>query len=188
MSELETALALDPLLAPTTVTLAHVRALQGDAEACDALLDFDKTTMDNYGPFGWRRLRAILYDPRPERLARLREDISRRDFPLRFIVEAGWIVAEERIVPDLLEAAFATMSATSSAPRRTTTWSTIVTDVFAYCGRHDDAIAQLENADRHGLLDLTWLERSPAIEPLRSRPEYRAVLGRVKARALVRTL
>lgn len=56
-------------------------------------------------------------------------------------------------------------------------------EAFAGAGDHADALRALDAAVDVGLHDLTWLERCPALEPLRGDPRFDKALGVVSERA-----
>jgi len=182
IEELMTAAAMEPIMEWPSFMAAQTYALLGDFEKCDAIFGHRPASDDNINGYGWRRVRTLLYSPTRERVASVRDDLAPYDFQLKFVVEAGIKMIETREVPEVLEATFGPMVTSSSAPKRTWFWNTVLVDVLAFTGRHEDALGHLERADEHGLVDVTWLEKTPLLAAVRGTPRYAAVHENVRAR------
>jgi TolB-like protein len=75
------------------------------------------------------------------------------------------------------------------SPRLSTTTCQVAAEVFAQRGYLDDALDMLERAVQLRLIDVDWLERCPALAPLRDQPRFikvrRQLAERVQAMWIV---
>jgi serine/threonine-protein kinase len=59
----------------------------------------------------------------------------------------------------------------------------LVAEAYGLRGEVDRAVACVRDAARTALVDLEWLARCPALEVVRSHPEFARLVDRVQARA-----
>ena len=56
-------------------------------------------------------------------------------------------------------------------------------EMHAFTGEHDAALACVDEAVSVGLADITWIDGTAALDPLRDRAEFRELRATVQARA-----
>jgi serine/threonine-protein kinase len=83
-----------------------------------------------------------------------------------------------------LLASFERALATGSGPRLEAFLRQLVVEALVPMGAHESAIAQLDLlTSTRAFVDADWLERCPALDPLRSHPGFVAMVARVRLRA-----
>ncbi len=70
-----------------------------------------------------------------------------------------------------------------AALRRTAMFRQIKSELLAFRGDEDAAIAAIADAERAGLFDISWCTRCPLLEGLRKRKEFQEIMFRVGERA-----
>ena len=176
---LEQALALEPSLANARQDLIRAHALLGDFDRVLSLLlpgTFPSATLSDVV------LRMRLSTWSPQVLATI-ADLKLPDDPSWHF--AHGILAILRAGPGSAElAAFRQFIQSSDRnPRFRALMHQITAEALCHFGDLEGGDSELEAAVRSGLFDLAWLERCPAIEPLRGRPSYAAARAAVAERA-----
>jgi serine/threonine-protein kinase len=81
------------------------------------------------------------------------------------------------------EVARAAVAVTKVNPRLRAARSQFIAEYCVFTGYHDRAVELIALGVDNGLQDALWMERCPLLEPLRARPEFRALANQVAARA-----
>jgi len=176
LAYLDRAILLEPTMIGTKLTATLVRGLLGDWDR--VAQDFAITPNETAD-----RLLYLLWRARVAIWRNETDDLSNDGFP-HIAVETMVRVAKtrtidadaQRVIDDMLPT-------TDAAPRRAVYNAQIKAEVLAYVGSIAEANATLHDADANGLFDLVWLDKCPALAPLRETSDFQRVLRNVTARA-----
>lgn len=175
------ALAEDPDLGMLDATLARAYALLGDWEASDAA--FAKVRGDNL--FRWIiAARLAVWRNDPVHAARLIAELDQVDLPLAGKTRALGIllVARDRaLAPQARDVVISELKNVRIA-RKAAFNAQIRMELFCGAGLLDEARAGYQILEESSFADLTWLDRCPAIAPLRGTPEHEALRKTTAAR------
>ncbi len=186
VARLELALGLDPGLATALCQVARAHALRGRLD------DFDRTMerirMGESGP----SVEALMLEARvavwyrdADRarrvLARLSPAPGSRSFAVFVIRAIARLVAGDSGILEM-RATEQTLNGQPHGPRLRSTILQNMADLEARFGDPDRAVACVELSLATGLIDVEWLERSPALDPLRDEEEFRRVAAQLRRR------
>ena len=173
---------LEPLLGSVPSEIARGLALIGDWQAAVDVFMSASVDSDQAPTFWMSALRlAVWYGDRD------RADL----FAARFAeleAPAERLVRIIKGLHDVLQLGTgrtldAALEMSLRIPRSRATFAQYRTEAFAVCGDTDSALAALADADGNGLLDISWIERCPALENVRHTRAFAAVAARVGERA-----
>jgi serine/threonine-protein kinase len=184
LARYQTALSLDPELR-CRFHMARLHAYAGRWDQVDALEDLPVEDEQTRTLRAASKLRLATWSPTPRERARGVElpDTAEDLLPLlyaracRSVIEAGALTEEARV---LMAQQF---SAPDQAPRFATFKHMLATELTCFGGELPDAGRQLEAAVAAGLTDRNWVERCPALAPLRGTPEHERLAAVVRQRA-----
>jgi tetratricopeptide (TPR) repeat protein len=92
-------------------------------------------------------------------------------------------LAEGKVFPvEHLQSVWATVAGPDVAPRRRVSVGTYLVDVATWAGYPEQALDRLESLVPMPFVDLTWLDLSPNIKPLRADPRFARVRAQVAER------
>jgi serine/threonine-protein kinase len=183
VERIELAAGLDPTLTLGHIALARHHALEGDDARFFHYIDL----LEN-GPHagrlsvlqllfrraGWRRdldaMRAVearlpAGDGAPQHMAHLHADVV--------LGRASGASVVERVRKIL---------AFDQSPRFRVFSGQLACEICGIAGEVEEGIAQLDVTSRMALVDLAWIERCPALDSLRSHPEFERARARVQKR------
>ncbi len=180
MEHLQTALTLDPGLASARQDLIRAHALLGQWDQADRMLDIlllEKSPALQLTLFSVVRYaiwRGEVADIDPEAL-----DGQRIADGTRLFLHAS---RTGKVIEDLWRAMMRLMTLTINA-RRKVILCQFLCELAVFCGNIDEGLNLIEVAQASGLTDRVWLERCPALDPLRVHPRFEA--SRLKVGALM---
>ncbi|MCA9659426.1 MAG: hypothetical protein KC486_13855, partial [Myxococcales bacterium] len=164
--------------------LARWHALDGDLERAEQLFAeaARRSPTPSMGVVLMRLRDAVWRRTPPPKLSRNEETwLARAPWPLPRLFTAA--LAGELTVDRLL-AEEAEVLKMGQSPRATATVHQFATELLLYLGDVDAAIEHLIRCEAIGLMDVSWLDRCPLLEPLRGHSAFHSVSRRVRARAL----
>jgi TolB-like protein len=179
---LELAAELDPTLKLGLVTAARHYALVGDQARAEEYLERVRATVlgNDVGLIAMEARFATWRGDLPS-VERCRAAIQRspEQFGFLTLMLDTYLglrdVAEVESMPPASSMGF--------SPRFTTLADQLVAELLASRNRIETAMAALRRAVDNCLVDLEWLERCPALQPLRTHADYAELHRRVRARA-----
>jgi eukaryotic-like serine/threonine-protein kinase len=179
LAYLDRALALEPSLIGTKLTATLVRGLLGDWDrVTQDLATAPNESQDRVLYMLWRaRVALWRNDLKDEAVIAATHDKHIAIATMARVVQTRTIDDEARTVMEQM------LPTTDCAPRRAIYNAQIRSEVFAHIGSITDANAALLDADTNGFFDHVWLERCPALAPLRETADFQRVLRNVAARA-----
>ena len=185
IAQLRVARGSDDAYVSIDVTMARAYALLGDWETCDSLLD--ALTIDRADPvYMWlHRGRYAMWRNDPALATALLERLQH--IPLaempRLRVRALLEVARDRAIGpsarEIIESDFRNVQ----VPRRRAFNAQLRMEIHCTAGMHEAARADYRVLEDAAFIDLTWLDRSPLLVPLRASPEHEALRRTTAARA-----
>jgi eukaryotic-like serine/threonine-protein kinase len=183
LAHLYTATTIDPTMTHARWWIARGHALLGESARADAL--FAAPVHDDQGgnDYWVSRMRALLYDPTPERCARFLADFEvAPEFDTKRAVAATLplIRGEPVATGDL---AMLVDPNENVSRRRAFSLAAIKAEISAVAGDADEVLRAIGQADAAGFVDVVWLDCCPLLEPVRSHGDFAAVRARVAARA-----
>jgi serine/threonine-protein kinase len=180
------ALAIDPSMAQARQSIARAHALHHDYETADEVLGPIPDQPGELLPYFLMKCRFALWRRQTsfsEELERFVTNVpstaaEKRSLEgLRYVVKSRTLPAEMRAE---LEASLPTDS--RFAPRRSAFHGQIRVELQMSVGDIAEAMTDLRHCDSNGLLDLMWLERCPALDEVRSLPEFITIHESTQAR------
>jgi serine/threonine-protein kinase len=186
IERLRLARRLDPRLEVARWDEARAHGLLGDWAACDAVLEDSPPTDPSSAYFiDWiARLRFALWrrdeDALEDLVAAIRATPLADDLRIRaaiaFVTKGELEVRQQQWLERLL-------SGTRYTLRRVAYGSQLLAEALAARGRHDEALVHVERADASALVDISWIDRCPLLEPLREDGRLASMRARVAERA-----
>ncbi|MBX3227208.1 MAG: protein kinase [Labilithrix sp.] len=184
LAYLDRAYALEPALIVSRLSATLARALVGDWQRVDH--DFSVVPPDPADRVMHWIYRARVGIWRGEVSLPLPDLSTLPGTGAASIMAMFHILMSRRIEPHirgLVEQMLPTRHSSTVAPRRAILNAQLRAELLAYAGLVDEAAAALADADTTGIFDLVWLERCPAIAPLRSLPDWSRIHRSVATRA-----
>ena len=184
LRHVDVALASEPRL--TVARLARARSLallgrfdEADATVVEGLADGPTT------PGLWiSRARNVVLEGNATRATALAHAIAAANFPQKPIALALCAtVTTRRVDPTALAAVHAIGYATTGSPRLRAWAHQVAAECHAASGNLAYALENIQRAAEQGLSDLAWLERWPALAPLRAHPAFQDVHANLSAMA-----
>jgi serine/threonine-protein kinase len=188
---LRTAIAIEPHGGRAFTDLVRTFALLGHWEQVNATFETWKTSNENPNFYWFLGARLALWRRDEAWAARVLETVQAREFPLKSAVTEFCTLVRTRVISPSLESMAVDWGAMRSrAVRRPMFFQQLSAEVMSFVGRTDEALAGIEAADRLGLIDITWMDRCPLLEPLRTEARFVAVRPRVaeRGRAVVEAM
>jgi len=178
------ALALEPSSDAIAGDLLRARALLGDWAPFDAALE-EGVRAGALSRGRYSLLVRLAFWRRDASLAPLlRRLIEPLDVPMKGpALQLTALLETGRQMPDVVAELEARGHAVARARRGPLFFRQLVTEVKAFVGDRDGVIRALQGADALGLIDVTWADRCPLLEPMRADPAFRAARDRIAARA-----
>jgi serine/threonine-protein kinase len=182
---LERAIFLEPEHLLPRMALARLRGLHGDAEgALEALGEAPPDAVDA-GAYWVIRARLALWsnDRREAELIRARYVASAPPGLLREAagIVSGVVLGDVRLDDALVRERFAV--APGSSARIAAFHHQFGAEIMARGGDLVGALAAVVAAEQRGAFDVLWVERCPALAPVRGEAAFRAAAQRIEARA-----
>jgi TolB-like protein/predicted Ser/Thr protein kinase len=177
------ALELEPILAIARVDLARLHALRGDRATSEAFFGEEPADPGLASLYWVNRGRVALWQRDFERAASWRSVLETRTdlFPaVRLLFLA---LTRDPSFAAEVKSSLAAMTAPSPLRRRRAFYAVIMAEFSQFLRETEMALAAIEQADESRLFDISWLDRSPTLEPLRTHPRFIAARDRVAARA-----
>ncbi len=185
VSELETALALDPGLRLPRVELARAYGLLGDFARAWQIIGSD--TDDPAARISTVAIcaRLALWSKDPERALASVPDVADTgpDTPVTYAHAVVDAIRTGEIPTTYVDGLRRLMSEPGRALRFRTLLLQLSTEMLAFTMEIDDALTLLEQAVDAGLQDVSWFDYCPVLEPLRKHPRFAAARASVDARA-----
>ena len=182
-ARLELALELDPSLITAYYGLARVAALRGDDERFERFL---KGAIDLVGeadpPVILMRMRNAVWRGDEATIAAFTKRLEASSAMLGPLMASFGRYLQGEGDPDLIGPAVEAISSTANA-RMATFGGQLVIEAHAHRQNLDHAKRRLRKIAEGSLVDVEWLERCPALEPLRDLPGFGEVRVRTRERA-----
>jgi serine/threonine-protein kinase len=174
------ALRIDPKSTVTPIELARTSELTDDPSSADAWLDLaDERARDRSEPAllrmriaFWRGKSALIAEARQRAARALRDAVGSNVVLLRL-----FSVDDKNVNVDNAQALAATAGI---APRARAHIHQLVAERQALLGDFRGAMSSLKSAHDAGLTDFLWLEKCPALDGLRLRADFSAMLAEVE--------
>jgi serine/threonine-protein kinase len=180
MRFLDRALWLDPQLAFARVDRFRIHMFHGDIDRATRELEVLADTSPTHHATTYIRARVWAGRPiGPMMRAPLSPRIRVQLETVLRAIERGHFESDERV--GLEQALLQTRPGTRAARL----FTQLQCEVATLLGERESAVARLHDAVGHGLEDLAWLRRCPAIASLRGTPEHERALEIVSARSAV---
>jgi serine/threonine-protein kinase len=180
---LNAVVALEPDRNLVVGELLRARALMGDWSGLETALE--KPPPDEHANVRYMALaRLAMWRRDPAVAEALERQVEARSFPLReeVLVMLG-MVRTGKPRREMLAKLMEWGRVVGSGKRRPIFFRQLAAEGLAFLGDYDDAVAAVREADSLGLVDLTWLDRCPLFETMRSAAGFIAIRERVAARA-----
>ena len=176
------ALELDPGLIYARIDLLRVAILTGDA-AREAELVALRRPHDSR--FVLQEIRFAAHRRDAAAIAHLAENVgSFSAIPaVRWTAQAMLDVYTRKQPLEHLDEVMTRLQPPGASFRRIALGAQFLAEAAGYLGDLDRCLRALEQADRHALLDLLWLEHCGMLDPVRGTEGYRYVLANVRERA-----
>jgi serine/threonine-protein kinase len=173
---------IDPAFEATTYDIARARALLGEWDEAETA--FTKVPDESLMNIHWMsRWRTLMWRHDTARAQRALELIETQSFPLKpAAVAMLTMTATKQVAPEAL-AELDARGAAGRAIRRRAFFCQIKAEVLAYVGDVGEMLLSLEESEKAGLFDITWLDRCPLFDPYRADPRFKVVRDKVAARA-----
>jgi serine/threonine-protein kinase len=132
------------------------------------------------------RIRLALWKNDVDEKRRVRKELAADGFPHKTfpMLYARFLGSE---APDDLERQFLDdrTQSTTCSPRQRAFFLQLATEIHALHGDAESALGALEAAVERGLFDAAWIERCPALDPIRGLPRFDELRQNVTRRAAV---
>ena len=184
----ELAMRVEPLLELVLpYQIVRARALLGEWDAVDAA--FRQVPEEAAGKIAYwlTRIRLALWRDDPDVRKRVLDELAADAFPNKAfpLAYAGYLRGEPGLVEkQLLEDR---MHAPRSSPRQRSFFAQLRAELMLTTGDRDDALSAVEASVRDGLFDETWVDRCPALDPIRDDPRFERARAEVHTRAAAAT-
>ncbi len=183
LAHLYTATTIDPTLTHARWWCGRAHALLGEWARSDAI--FAGASYDDQGANDYwvNRTRAVLYGRTPEREASfLAELAAAPDFDMKRAIVAVMALVRGEPAPTQALAMLADPNRSLSR-RRAAYLAAVKAELAAAMGNTDGVVRAIAEADAALSIDIVWLDRCPALEPARARPEVSEIRARFVERA-----
>lgn len=188
---LERAVELDPGDHHARAELARIAAMQQEWDRADAILDEAASAAPHAsGILLATKVRFTVWRNEPSKLASAVDAFeSRRDDPsLRYVVRMVlplWraLANRESLAEDDPRLEVLREAARDGSLRLTMFWYQLLAEIGGVAGHVDSALEAIEAAAMRTLIDVHWLNRCPALEPLRADVRMSRARAAVAARA-----
>jgi serine/threonine-protein kinase len=181
---LSAAVALEPTIDMQSGDLVRGKALMGDWSAYDAALEEQVPAGTLSTPRWFMLTRLTMWRRDPALTAAVRSKLQAHQFALKQEILQILDMCDARVpVAVVQDGLDAWSSAPGRAKRGPMFFRQLGAELAAFTGDSERALRAMEDADGVGLIDLTWVDRCPLLEPLRGEPRFQAVRARVAARA-----
>ena len=185
VDHLRTAMKLDPRLEQLNYEIGRTLALEGRWAECDALFTpppADPGLLNHY----WTVLmRLSLWRRDPERARLERRQLEGDELPLKAEAAMALEVAETGVIEPRARDALARMIELSRTKRLRSFFTQIAAELYARAGERERTLEQIERAAAFDLFDITWIDRCPLFDDLRTDARFVAsrevVAGRASA-------
>jgi serine/threonine-protein kinase len=178
MRLLKFALGLDPSLSVARVTLSRAHAMLDEWEQAEALLANNTTLVST------ARLRLGVWRRDAARLAAIVEAFASDDRRLFWLNRPIHEVARTgRLDGPAMTELCRNVDAPETPPRRRALGNQVRAELACHAGERALALSALSASVDAGLMDLSWIDRCPALAPLRADPKF----AELRARVLERT-
>jgi serine/threonine-protein kinase len=177
------ALELEPILASARVELARLHALQGDRSSSEAFFGDEPADPGLSNLYWINRARVALWQQDFERVGLWRSKMETRTdlFPsIRLLFLA---LTHDPAFAVQVQAALVEMGAPSPLLRRSAFYAVLTAEFAQFLGETEMALTAIERADACLLIDVSWLDLCPTLEPLRRHPRFVAARASIAARA-----
>ncbi|MFO0662187.1 MAG: protein kinase [Polyangiaceae bacterium] len=182
IKRLELALILDPSMNICRIDLARLAALHDDTTRFDHFVQQLSGTPMHFGSLTLQ-LRVAIWQNDRERIDRVMSKLNELETPSARAVEFMARVATGEVDATENEPRFtAILTNGNASPRFLTLIYQMITEATCAAGRIEMALQWLTKAADTALIDLEWLNRCPALKPLRELPEFSATRKKVMAR------
>jgi len=171
--------ALEP---PARWARARLRALAGDIAGADAMMGPPPTQAWMQNAYFIRRARLLAYDATPERIASYRSALVPCAFEVKGPTLSVVDALETGQLPEAASSLFQRLGTPGRMKRRSSFFHVLRCEILVFCGRSDEALEALAEADERGLADALWMERCAVLDPLRASAAFRTVTERVRER------
>lgn len=179
---LELALELDPSLNMCHFALARNAQLEGDTErAIEHINALGTSTGDMFSGTSMA-FRLAFYRGDLDEARRIREVMKGISSPAAKVMHTWSGVAFGETSVEQAAAIHASIQERTFNGRFTTLLRQIATELFAFVGATEHALAELTAAADSALIDLVWLQRCTVLDPLRGDPAFERAEQAVKRR------
>jgi TolB-like protein/predicted Ser/Thr protein kinase len=181
MGWLETALSLDPNLAPARWELTRAHALRGDWAKTNSLLEHPAHTALEVRGLWVGRLRMALWrrDLASMQYIVDHQEVMRISIPLMQMVSE---MMRTRKMPELPPAMLTISGAPDEGRRRRAFFAQLLAEVASVLDEPDQALHWVTDSVEHGLADLAWLDHCPLLQQIREDARFVAQRAVVAAR------
>jgi serine/threonine-protein kinase len=165
--------------------IVRARALLGEWDVVDAELRKVPTEAAAKIAYWLTRTRLALWRDDPAERRAVLDGLAADAFPNKAfpLAYAGYLRGEPGLVErQLLEDR---MLAPRSSPRQRSFFAQLRAELLLTMGDREDALTAVEASVRDGLFDEAWIDRCPALDPLRDEPRFRRACDEVRSRAAV---
>lgn len=183
----ELAMRVEPLLELVLpYQVVRARALLGEWDAVDALFREVPAEAAAKIAYWLTRTRLALWRDDPGERKRVLEGLAADTFPNKafplayagFLRDAKPGPVERQLLEDR-------MFAPKTSPRQRSFFAQLRAEMLLMSGDREDALAAVEASVKDGLFDEAWIDRCPALAPLRGDPRFERARDEVHARAAV---
>ena len=183
----ELAMRVEPLLALVLpYQVVRARALLGEWDAVDAAFREIPTETAGKLAYWLTRTRLALWRNDPIERRRVLDGLAADNFPNKaFPLAYASYLRDQRPGPVEQQLLDDRMHAPRSSSRQRSFFAQLRAEMLVVNGDHDDALAAVEAAVKDGLFDEAWIDRCPALAPLRDAPRFIRARDEVRARAAV---
>ncbi|MFO0738777.1 MAG: serine/threonine-protein kinase [Labilithrix sp.] len=182
LDRLRAAVAIDPSLERARIDIIRLQALRG---VWEEVATADEMRTLPTGIFWMLAARLALWNPDTawaadlEKRIRPLADVPQRNIALELLRVRAGTASTAELAPTLLARA----QHRRRAVRGAILWRQILAEVLSFDGQADEALQSIEKAAELGLLDISWLDRCPLLQPLRPSERFQAAREQVASRA-----
>ena len=182
IDRLRAGITLEPRLVHTRWRIARALALLGRWDQCYAMFDRLPEADDARHLFWFTRARLAMWRGDSATVATFEHEIGEGGAYFCVLSNAMCRLTRGGSTADPVFAAIDSLEEGCN-PRRFAFLEQLRAEMLARLGEHDGAVDAIERAEKAGLVDVSWLDRCPLLDPMRHGPRFQAVRAIVHARA-----
>lgn len=177
---LEMALQIDPKLEPVSFELARVKCLEG--MICADAFPPEPSDPELLNSYWIARARVVLWSRDVAAARECEAAMERRPFGMRAAMQSLLRILTRGTIDEVAAQSLEMQTDNAPTTRRRAFFCQVSAEVHAAGGDREKALAAIEKGASLELIDLSWIDRCPLFDDLRTEPRFAVVRAKVAAR------